>query len=87
MSMIASTLAQLGELVTAETKTSYREQVEVEMTRLDGLIKELRVSLDLEGLRRAAGTFAENVDDASRSRDLQTECALLLEALSKKGSE
>jgi signal transduction histidine kinase len=84
MSMIASTLAQLGESVGAETKNSYREQVGVELERLDELIRDHRASIDASNLKDAAMRFVENVDDPERSRDLQTQCEALLEALSKR---
>lgn len=87
MSMIASTLAQLGETVDQKTKSSYREQVEVELGRLDGLVGSFEAPIDLEPLKLAAARFIEDVDDAKRSSDLQAECEFLLKALSIKGDE
>ena len=87
MSMIASTLAQLGGAVDQKTKSSYREQVEVELGRLEGLVGSFEASIDLEPLKLAAARFVEDVDDLERSNDLQAQCELLLKMVSKKGDE
>jgi signal transduction histidine kinase len=87
MSMIASTLAQLGGTVDQKTKSAYREQVEVELERLDGLVGSFGAPIDLEPLKLAAARFVEDVDDLERSNDLQAQCELLLKTLSKKGDE
>ena len=87
MSMIASTLAQLGGAVDQNTKSSYREQVEVELGRLNGLVRSLGAQIDLEPVRLAAARFVEDVDDVQRSSDLQAECESLLKLVSRKGDE
>jgi K+-sensing histidine kinase KdpD len=87
MSMIASTLAQLGGAVDQKTKSSYREQVEVELKRLDDLIANYEDAIDLDPLKQAAARFVEDVDDLERANDLQVQCEILLKAVSKKGDE
>jgi len=85
MSMIATTLAQFGEEVDDETKGAYRAQVEMELGRLDELLEKYGVDMALEGLRRAARSFLEGVDEPARGREMENECSVLLEFLRKRG--
>jgi len=83
--MIATTLAEFGEGVDEETKGAYRAQVEMELGRLDELLEKYEVDMTLEGLRNAARSFLEEVDEPARGRELESECSVLLEFLRRRG--
>ena len=81
ISMIASTMAEFGATVDADTARMYGDQVIAEVGSFRLKMREHAIDLDVAALERAAAEFARDPLSSESSSSLDVQCKALLDLL------
>ncbi|MGH9198700.1 MAG: hypothetical protein ACRD1T_23595 [Acidimicrobiia bacterium] len=79
VAMIASALHEFNETLDPVKQEGLKAQIHAEITRAGGLASHNGIALELEDLKKAVNRFLEDSGDGDLNREVQAECARLIE--------